>query len=135
MVTLAKRLKGVKSGDIKGASGAPAPASSSRASYSPEQRAGLLQARVALQREINAPTRAARVAAGKAVAAKADQGAIALARRLKGLSSGDKAKLAARPKTLSPRRENRPDAVYSPAARARLQGARAALAKKARAAR
>jgi hypothetical protein len=127
MVTLAKRLKGVKPGGIKGATGSTPAAGAPRASYSSEQRAGLLQARVALQREINAPTRAARVAAGKRIAAKVDAGEIALAKRVKGLTGGDVQRLRSRDTALKPARENRPDAVYSPAQRARLRGARAAL--------
>jgi hypothetical protein len=127
VVALAKRLKGVRPGDIKGATGSRPASEPARASYSAEQRAGLLQARVALQREINAPTRAARVAAGKRIAAKVDAGEVALAKRLKGLSGSDVQRLRSRDTTLKPARENRPDAVYSPAQRARLRGARSAL--------
>jgi hypothetical protein len=141
-ITLARRLKGLTSADKAKLAARPKTLSPTRenrpdAVYSPEARARLQGARAALtgQKPDYSATRAARVAAGKAIAAKADQGAIALAKRLKGLTSSDRAKLASRPKTLSARKENRPTAVYTPEQRARLQGARQALARKARAAR
>lgn len=127
MITLAKRLKGVKPGAIKGATGSRGPASSPTASYTAAQRAGLRKAREALQREANAGTRAARIAAGKKIASRVDPGMVTLAKRLKSLTGSDRAKLASRPKTLSPAKENRPRAKYTRAQRARLKGLRKAL--------
>lgn len=74
--------------------------------------------------------REAGIAAGKAIASRVDAGKVQLAKRLKSLSSGDVQRLRSRDATLKPAREDRPDAVYSPAQRARLRGARDALAGK-----